>query len=371
VSKFQSFKKVYDFYTSDLSYKDIERLIKREVPEVYDFYVNRMKKPDSTKNPLMRGLLFIRNLFVEFLLQLSPIRRLLYTAAILMFVIGYFENDWQGAVIGFILLNLLLAFELADKLTAKDELAIAREIQTALMPKSPPQNPHFQISCCAEPALEVGGDYFNFINNSENEQNTMLVIGDISGKGMAAAIYMIQVHTIIKNFSNGYHSPKTLLLSLNKNLIKIFNPGTFFTLCAASFPKDRSENSDKNIKLARAGHMPVIHYRKNEKKCEELRPAGIGLGLINSDVFDQTLEEVDVKIESGDVLVFFTDGVIEAMNRYNEEFGEERLKNIIAAHADKPAKEIQELIMQSITGFTDFAPRTDDITLIVLKAAQN
>ncbi len=365
MSKFQSFKKVYDFYTSDLSYKDVERLIKREVPEVYDFYVNRMKKPDSTKNPLMRGFLFLRNLFVEFLLQLSPVRRLLYTAAIFMFIIGYFENDWQGAIIGFILLNLLLAFELADKLTAKDELAIAREIQTALMPKSPPDNPHFQISCCAEPALEVGGDYFNFINNPGDDIHTMLVIGDISGKGMAAAIYMIQVHTIIKNFSNGYNSPKSLLLSLNKNLNKIFNPGTFFTLCAASL------NSDESIKLSRAGHMPVIHYRKSEKKCEELRPSGIGLGLINSDVFDQSLEEIDVKTEQGDILVFFTDGVVEAMNRFNEEFGEERLKSIISANYSKSAKEIQELIIQSITHFTDYAPRTDDITLIVLKSNEN
>jgi hypothetical protein len=95
-------KRLYDFYTSDLTIKDVEKLVKKDVPELYDFYVRKMQKPEKAKNKFHETLLFIRNLLVEFLEQLTPIRRIIFSASILIFALSYLSSDWQWASIAFI-----------------------------------------------------------------------------------------------------------------------------------------------------------------------------------------------------------------------------------------------------------------------------
>ena len=137
--------------------------------------------------------------------------------------------------------------------------------------------------------------------------------------------------------------------------------GSFFTVSMASI------NADKKLHLCRAGHMPLIHYRKQENACQEIIPPGIGVGLPECGKFDRELKQVDVKTKPGDILVFYTDGVVETMNSVKSEFGEERLKRVIITNAGKPAAEIQDAILTAVAQFRGTAPFHDDLTMIVMK----
>ena len=354
--------RLFHFYTGELNYKEFQKLVKKDVPEVYDFYVRRMKKPDKSKNRFIDFILFIRNLFLEFLNLLTPVRRIIFSLGLILFVLGYLGNDWGFAVWGFILIILLVAFELADKLTAKDELAVAREIQLNMMPKVPPENKYYEISCFMETAKEVGGDYYDFIKPVTENDKTFVIIGDVSGKGMSAALHMVQVQSILHNIINENSSPKEILFSLNTNLKRVLRKGSFLTLSIAEL------NSDGEIVLARAGHMPFIHFHKSTGKCCRLTPKGIGIGLANEQIFSNVTEEISIKPEQGDLIVLFTDGVVEAMNSYYNIFGEENLTRLITDNAHKSTKELQDIIVGTIKNFTYASPVQDDLTLIVMKA---
>jgi phosphoserine phosphatase RsbU/P len=359
---FERLRRLFYFYTGDMNYNEFQKLVKKDVPEVYDFYVRRMKKPDKGRNRVVDFIRFIRNLFLEFLNLLTPMRRIIYSLGLILFILAYLGNDWGFAVWGFILINLLVAFELADKLTAKDELEVAREIQLNMMPKSPPENKYYEISCYMETAREVGGDYYDFIKPDPGNDKTFVIIGDVSGKGMSAALHMVQVQSILHNIIKENSSPKEILNVLNQNLKRVLRKGSFLTLSVAEV------NSGGGILLSRAGHMPLIHYEKITRNCSRIKPRGLGIGLADEPVFSNSTEEISLKPHSGDLFVFFTDGVVEAMDSYYRTFGEENLTRLICENSAKSAKEIQNIIINSIKNFTYSSPVQDDLTLIVMKA---
>jgi phosphoserine phosphatase RsbU/P len=358
---FERLRRLFHFYTGELNYNEFRKLVKKDVPEVYDFYVRRMKKPDRSRNKFFDFIIFARNLFIEFLNLLTPMRRIIYSLGLILFILAYLGNDWGWALWGFLLINLLVAFELADKLTAKDELEVAREIQMNMMPKNPPENKFFEISCYMETAREVGGDYYDFINSVNGEDKLFVIIGDVSGKGMSAALHMVQVQSILHNIVKDNSSPKEILSALNTNLKRVLRKGSFLTLSIAEL------NSAGEIMLSRAGHMPMLHFNKSSGKCSRVIPKGIGIGLSNGQFFSNSTEEVLLKPQPGDLLVLFTDGVVEAMDNYYRTFGEDKLTGLICENSDKSPKQLQDVIISSIKNFTYSSPVHDDLTLIIMK----
>ena len=105
---YERLRRLFRFYTGELNYNEFRKLVKKDVPEVYDFYVRRMKKPEKSRNKIIGFILFVRNLFLEFLNLLTPVRRVIYSAGLLLFILAYFGNEWSFAVWGFILINLLV-----------------------------------------------------------------------------------------------------------------------------------------------------------------------------------------------------------------------------------------------------------------------
>ncbi len=341
---------------------EIERLVKNDAPGVYDFYMREIEATEES-NPLKRGMTFIGNLFTAFLLKMHPARRFLYLIISILFLYAFAINDWSAGVLAFLLLNMLLAFELADKLTAKDELEVAREIQSSLMPPEDPSHKDYDIACFSEAAREVGGDYYDFIDSQNGSKDTFVVIGDVSGKGMGAALHMVQMQALLQNLVVQHHKPCEVLSSLNKNLNYVLPTGTFITANMATI------HSDNRITLCRAGHMPLLHFSATNKDCREIMPAGIGLGL-SPDRFDDLMEEAIVEVNQNDVLIFYTDGVVEMMNREKEEYGERRLKEVVAANYQKPAAELKDAILTSLASFRGSAPPHDDLTMIIMKRNQ-
>lgn len=357
-----SFQKFFRLYTSDLNLQEIERLVKRDVPGVYDFYMREIEKPDRRQNRVARALNFAGNLFMAFLTRLTPARRILYSLVVILFFHGALTANWLQSVAAFLLLNVLLALELADKLTAKDELEVAREIQMSLMPQVPPQDGRFEIACFSEAAREVGGDYYDFIQPGRQPGTTYVIIGDVSGKGMGAALHMVQVQAMLRHLAEQFDQPCQILGELNRNLRHIMRPGTFFTISMASF------NGEAALRLCRAGHMPLLHYRVAEGRCSEVRPAGIGVGLCDGERFSRSLEEAQIDTQPGDVLILYTDGVVETMNAAQLTFEEQRLKRIVEANAARSARQIQDAILTALALFRGSALPHDDLTLIVMKA---
>ncbi len=352
-------KRIFDLYTSDLSYQEIEKLVKREANEVYEFFKADIPKPDPTKTKFARGLIFLRSLINAFILRLTPARRIFYLIAVFFFFIGFVKPDQLYLLAAFIILNLLLAFELADKLSAKGELDVAQKIQADLIPKHSPQINGYEIATYYEPAREVGGDYFDVI---ETPDRTYVVIGDISGKGMAAALYMVRVQSIIYMLIDNYTEVKDIIINLKKYFSKNLRREFFLTLTLASIEKDGT------IKLVRAGHPPTFHYKKESKEFISISPNGLGIGLNDKGVFEKTLEEYVFKPAKDDVIVIYSDGVTEAMNMYHDLFGEENLKRIIGNFAEKPSQEIRDGILRAIIAFRGQANQNDDLTMVVLKA---
>ncbi len=351
-------KRLFDLYTSDLSYQEIERLIKREAGEVYEFFAKEIPKPDPSKSKFIRGLIFIRSLFNAFILKLTPARRIFYLAALLFFIVGYSRPQNGYVLLAFIIVNLLLAFELADKLSAKGELDVARKIQFDLIPQHASSISNFEVVSYYEPAREVGGDYFDVI---ELPERTYICVGDISGKGMAAALYMVRVQAIIHMLLENYSSVKEIIINLKKYFSKNLRREYFLTLSMVSIEKNGS------INICRAGHMPAFWFKNNSNEFEILCPRGIGIGLNDKGVFEKTLEEITIKPASKDIIFFYTDGISEAMNTYFQLFGEENIKRIIKNNSDKSAKEIKNALLNAITAFRGTAYQNDDLTFVILK----
>ena len=351
-------KRIFDLYTSDLSYQEIERLIKREAGEVYEFFKADIPKPDQSRNKFVRGIIFIRSLFNAFIMKLTPARRIFYLVALFFFFIGYTQPSPFYMFAAFVILNLLLAFELADKLSAKGELDVARKIQFDLIPKSSPEIDNYEIATYYEPALYVGGDYFDVIKTPER---TFIIIGDISGKGMAAALYMVRVQSIIYMLTDGYSDVKDILINLKKYFSKNLRREFFLTLTIASI------ENDGTVKVSRAGHPPTFHYKTDKGEFDEICPQGLGIGLNDHGIFEKTLEEHIFKPNKDDVIILYSDGVTEAMDINRNLFGEENLKKIIAVHSDKSVDEIKNILLSSIASFRGAALQNDDLTFVVLK----
>ena len=359
--RWKNFRKLYQLYKSDLSLSEIERLIKRDVPGLYEFYGREMEQPDGRRNRLIRSISFIRNFFLAFLLKLTSARRLFYSVSIILFFYGLVTGRNHWMVFAFILLNLLLALEVADKLMAKDELEVAREIQTGLMPKTPPSDLAYDIACFSEPAREVGGDYFDFIRIPDNDRCTYLVVGDVKGKGMAAALYMVRVQALLQYVMDRYRSPANILRHLNKNIRRILRRDYFFSMTVVAI------DSQGSLRFARAGHMPMIHYQARTAKVTARAPMGIAVGLENGSRFDRSIEELSLQPETGDVLILYTDGVVETMNASMNQYGDTALQEVILKNSHRPAEQIKEAILTDLAGYRGTAPPHDDLTLIVLK----
>ena len=256
--------------------------------------------------------------------------------------------------------NAFLYEELAEQERMKHELAIARRIQLASLPQKTPVVSGLEIAGVSIPALEVGGDFFDYLNGSTDRLT--VVVGDVSGKGTSAALYMSKVQGILRSLHGFGLSPAELFVRANRLLCGDMEKSSFVTAVGAAFdPRART------FLLARAGHLPRYHYRAGERRVVRVTPRGLGLGLNNAGVFSSEIEEKVVPYAPGDVLLFVTDGVTEAHNSGGELFGEERLMDVLAAGASRGAAEIRDDVTRSLGDFSEGASQHDDETIVVIK----
>jgi sigma-B regulation protein RsbU (phosphoserine phosphatase) len=352
-------------YGRGLSRKEIEGFVKRDTLQTYSFYSRETRKrPEEASSKvggLKRVFAIAKDVFVSFLLKLTPARRLAYVIALVLFIWGFFEVDWWIKVgASFLLLNLLLAMELADKLTAKDELEIARAIQFSLQPDGKPKLKHVMISSHYQPAREVGGDYYDF--SQIGEQWFTLIMGDVSGKGMPAALYAMKLQALFELLGKTKVGPKEMLVKMNEVICEKIRRNYFITAVVGVMDFEK-----KNLRLARAGHNLPLYFNAATGTTSWLKPQGIGIGMKKNPAFGQILEEITIPLGVEDLLLFYTDGIPEAMDPQDQEFGYERIEQVVARNAHLSVEQIKEQLLGQVSDFTRGTPMADDATLVIAK----
>jgi hypothetical protein len=242
------------------------------------------------------------------------------------------------------------------------ELEIARKVQMSLLPKVNPLVPGYDIAGVCLPALEVGGDYYDFVNLGGKKIG--IAIGDVSGKGVPAAIYMTLTKGILQSNAEEHVSPKVVLSKVNSLMYRTIDRNSFVSMFYAIL-----DAKSRRIRFSRAGQCPLILTPRSGEKGSFLSPKGMALGLEMGSVFDSVLEEKEMRLQSGEVLVFYTDGFTEARNAQEEEFGELRLVESIARHRENSAQAIIDNVCRDVQSFIGSTPPHDDMTMVVVKVA--
>ena len=254
--------------------------------------------------------------------------------------------------------NSRLQHEELSKQKIEEELHIAKKIQDDLLPKMDFKIDGLDISGLSIPAKSIGGDFYDLIKITEDK--ILVTVADVSGKGIPAALYMSKVQAMIQFASTIIQSPRDILIEINKQVHEQLDRSSFVTMVIALF-----DLKNKKVVISRAGHNPVIYSRNGH--LETLNIHGMGLGLEDERIFDINLEETEMDINSNNIFLLYSDGLTEAMNRSKEEYGAERVLNIIKENRDQPSEFIQSKLINSVEVFRENTEQNDDITFVVVK----
>jgi sigma-B regulation protein RsbU (phosphoserine phosphatase) len=336
----------------------------------YGFY---MKEADSEESVKRRGWhrwsYIVKTLFWSLVMKLTPARRVIMVVACVLFFVpnvnfqarNHVTFDFNFGVISALLFLLLLALELADKVTMKRDLEIAREIQTWLVPSSPPQVAGADIAFASRPQNSVAGDYYDAFYPTASAAESgklMLVIADVAGKSIPAALLMATLQASLRTIAGEGASLGDLVVRLNRYASAHSLDGRRFTTAVFG----EYEPATRHLAYVNAGHNPPILRRANGA-TEKLEVGGLPLGIDTGTVYDSAA----LDLKPGDALIFYTDGVIEAFDESGKEFGEPRWIEAIRALPEWNATESLQFLMKRVDEFVGFTRQSDDITCLVFR----
>src|SRR6266705_1748982 len=253
--------------------------------------------------------------------------------------------------------NARLVEARVDQQRLERELELASEIQQRFLPAAAPQLDGYELQGISFPCYEIGGDYYDFIQRDDGR--LVVALGDVSGKGTAAALLMSSLHAAIHAQADIHNSLVKTIGAVNRYLVDSIPANRFVTLFYAELDPDSGALSFLN-----AGHNPpmIVHAGGT---MEQLAAGGLPLGIMPNAEF----REGRTTLHPGDVLVIYSDGVSEAINPNNEEFGPTRLYEVVARNLDASAAGIRDRIESALTKFCQGTPAADDITLVICKRA--
>jgi phosphoserine phosphatase RsbU/P len=257
--------------------------------------------------------------------------------------------------------------ENAEKARMEQEMLAAREIQQRLLPSGPLNVPGLSSIAFCEPAREVAGDYYDFLHISDSKIGVL--IADVSGKGLPAGLYMAQLKVIVHSLARVHRSPREFLIAVNRVVADNIDSKSFITMSYGVIDLDTRE-----MTFARAGHCPLMVIPATAppgmRTATVLAPDGLVVGLNLNDgqhLFDSMLQEITIPLRTDDLLVFFTDGVSETMNRDYDCYGEVRLAKVLGQYAHLPFEQLRSFIFADLRSFSGPTDQHDDMTMIMLK----
>jgi len=334
----------------------------------YTFY---MKEADEEELGRRRGvyrfLHIAKTLFWSLLMKMTPARRVLLLIALVMLVISGFKFqfgrnfsfDVNFVGIAALLFLLLLSLELADKVTMKRDLEIAREIQMWLVPSEPPEVPGADIAFATRPQNSVAGDYYDAFYPDERRDRLVAVIADVAGKSVPAALLMATLQASLRTIAGEGVPVAELVTRLNRYASAYSLDGRRFTTAVLC----EYDPVSRQLTYVNAGHNAPI-LRRADGTFETLDVGGLPLGIkLGAEYQTATLE-----LRPDDALIFFTDGVVEAFNESGEEFGNSRWQAAIRSLPGWNAQETLRFLMSRVDEFVGATRQSDDITCLVFRS---
>ena len=356
--------------TDGLELDQLWSQFKSDAQSSYRLYSKDIQpSPESSR---IRRFLHTAQQFAWAILEkLSPPRRVLLLLAVILLLLptGGFRFHGSGNEVvagefdfrlyGGVLMFVVLMLEISDRVVMKRDLEIARDIQRWLLPSAPPPVPGLTIAFATRPANTVAGDYYDvFARPGAGETRYLLAVADVAGKSIPAALLMATFQASLKTLSATPASLEELVAAMNRYACSNSQGGLRFTTAfLAEFdPQSRS------LSYINAGHnSPAL--RRGSGEIERLTAGGLPLGIQN----DAPYQPGRVVLQSGDWLIVFTDGLVEAVNHRNEEYGEQRMLNILDASAGVTPERVLSRMMTDVDAFVGATPQHDDITCVLVK----
>jgi sigma-B regulation protein RsbU (phosphoserine phosphatase) len=320
---------------------------------------------------------FIRSVwavFVAMLMKLSPSRRVLLLAAILLLMVNFQIGQGPSAVgfdtrvLGVAILFILLALELADRVTMKRDLEIAREIQEWLVPSQSPSIPGVDIAFATRPQNTIAGDYYDAFprpqsSNDSGAHPLLVAVADVAGKSVPAALLMATFQASLRALAATPATLNEIVTGLDRYCRAHSLEGRRFTTAFLA----EIDATTRELLYVNAGHNDPI-LRRASGAIERLGIGGppFGLPLLTDE--EASYPTGHAQLQPGDLLVIFTDGLIEAVNDAGGEYGEVRLISCVQSVPPEAAGEILQRIMADVNAFVGYARQHDDITCLVLRA---
>lgn len=257
--------------------------------------------------------------------------------------------------------NMFLYEEVAKQERLRHELELARRIQMSSLPRQLPDITGLEITAVSAPATEVGGDYYDYL--LDEGQTITIIVGDVSGKGISAALYMAKIQGIVRSLHTHSANPRELFISTNRVLSENLEKNYFITAIGARF-----DLAARKMQLSRAGHLPLFYYRAKEDSVQLITPKGMGLGLSANGLFADELEMYEMTFATGDICMFVTDGITEAISNQDSPSGESHLLQLLKENARQPLPALRDRIMDTARACQgrDRAP-ADDQTLVAIR----
>jgi serine phosphatase RsbU (regulator of sigma subunit) len=374
-----------DTYTHGLTREDLQRLFTRDTREAYRFFARGFDESKLAGVPRhKRWFARARLFFWAFTLRLSPARRVIYGVGLLLCLIGFLEMfrgfggagtpivlgpftldldlpfpRWEPGAgklfIGFALVNLLVLLEVADRLSLKNDLEIAREIQYAMLPQAAFDSPTFEAFGLTRPANTVGGDFYDVLPLPDGR--VIVSLGDVAGKGSPAALLMALLLAMFRTLVDEGLEAAALAERLNVQVSRHSPASRFITLFFAA-----CDPATGRVVYVNAGHMPGL-LRRRDGTFEQLSGGGIALGM-----FEQSKYQAhETTIEPGDTLVLYSDGVTEAENHKGQAFEEPGLERVVTLNAQATPPDLARTILRVVETHAQETYLADDLTVLVVR----
>jgi len=373
----------FETYTRDLRADDLERLFTRDTPEAWHFFARAIKAEELSHLPWHRRTIeYTRRAVLAFTMRLSPARRVIYGVAVTMALVGLLQlvtgiawlqlplipfvfsvpvpvldspRGTMGLACGFLVLNLLILLEVADRLTLKKDLEVAREIQQAMLPSEIYTATGIEAFGVTRPANTIGGDLYDLIRRPDGR--IVFALGDVAGKGSPAALLMALAVAMLRVLVDEGLEPADLAARLNIQVSRHAPGSRFITMVVGLYEPDTGQ-----ITYVNAGQNPPL-LRRASGRFERLTEGGVALGM-----FDQASYTAgSLTLGAGDVLVLFSDGITEAENPSGVAFDDAGLEHVINEHWWKDLQTLGTSVLKAVETHAAGAKIVDDLTVLAVR----
>ena len=358
--------------TEGMQLGELWRQFSVEARTSYRLYSQDVDQPGAAGESKARHVLQVARQFLWALLEkMTPARRVLLLLALALLVLPVGDWVWTSQnnnvhvespdfhLLGGLLMFLLLIMEVGDRVVMKRDLQIAKEIQAWLLPSEPPQVPGLEIAFATRPANTVAGDFYDVFPRPDSQGKWLIAVADVAGKSMPAALLMATFQASLKTLSGTPGPLPELAARINQYACTNSQNGRRFTTAfLAEF-----DPAQRLLTYVNAGHNSPMLLRR-DGTVERLEAGGVPLGILAAAPYVSG----ETALAPGDWLAAFTDGVVEAENGNQQQYGEERLLTLLRWGAQLPAASLLQSILMDIDRFVNQAPQHDDITFVLMKA---